>query len=96
MPHKGASAQVGLKLIFLFWKSSFIHNLKLAIDSSPVSEWHGPFLGCIDGATAYKYYNEMMWPERFAKRNICEANVKEAKCGGENVLSKYNKLFNNY
>ena len=31
---KGASAQVGLKLIFLFWKSSFIHNTHVK-NSSP-------------------------------------------------------------
>ena len=44
-------------------KSAFERGYKVIIPEGTNSTFDNDYM---DGATTYKYYNEMMWPERFA------------------------------
>lgn len=54
-------------------KSAFERGYKVIVPKGSNSTFDNDYM---DGATTYKYYNEMMWPERFAECISVDDSIK--------------------
>ena len=57
-------------------KSGFEHGFKIIIPAYANSTYDNPYF---DKETAYKYFNEFMWPKRYAKTVSVEEAIKLMK-----------------